>query len=153
MTDGKGEAADPALGISLELQYAGGRKVVFQTFVARETPQEGIDAILDRLNGSADRAEAYYAQEQAKRQLEVEENAQANIVRRLSEVEGNIQLKASQENRRGGYRPSVKDEMDKKQAHDTVEESRRRVKACRDHLDELIRKAGDRDGTSSAANR
>lgn len=150
MSDSKGETA-PALGISLSLQYAGGRTVVFQTHVPQETLQAGVDEILDRLNGSADRAEAYYAQEQARRQLEVEEKALLNMTRRMGEVESNIQLKASADNRRN-YKPSAQDEVQKKQALDSVEEGKRRVAECKAFLADLIRKAGNRDGASSPAN-
>lgn len=151
MDDSKGETA-PALGISLSLQYAGGRTVVFQTHVPQETPQVGIDEILDRLNGSADRAEAYYAQDQARRQLEVEENAAANIGKRLQEVEANIQIKSVAEGGRRNAKLSAQDEMQKKQALDSVEEVKRRVAVCKAHLADLIKKAGNRDGASSPAN-
>lgn len=152
MSDSKGETADPALGISVELQYAGGRKAVFQTYVPREASEDEINSILDKVNAVADRAEAYYAQEQARRQLEVEENAAANIVRRLSEVEGNIQLKSVAEGGRRNPKLSAHDEMQKKQALDSVEESRKRVAVCKAHLADLIKKAGNRDGASSPAN-
>jgi hypothetical protein len=152
MDGSKGAETNPALGVSLSLQYAGGRTVVMQTHVAQDVSEADLNALLDKLNAVGDRAEAYYAQDQARRQLEVEENAQANIVRRLSEVDNNIALKAQADNRRNP-KMSAQDEMQRKQAYDSVEESKKRVKACRDHLDELIRKAGNRDGASSAANR
>jgi hypothetical protein len=151
MSDSKGETA-PALGISLSLQYAGGRTVVFQTHVPQETPQTGIDEILDRLNGSADRAEAFYAQEQARRQLEVEEKALSNMTRRLSEVETNIQTKSVATGGRRNPQLSAQDEMQKKQGLDSVEESKQRVVVCKTYLADLIKKAGNRDGASSPAN-
>jgi hypothetical protein len=153
MSDSKGEtAADPALGISVEMQYAGGRKMVFQTHVSQNTTESEVNGLLDVMNAVADRAEAYYAQDQARRQLEVEENAAANIAKRLSEVEANIQTKSVAEGGRRNPKLSAQDEMQKKQALDSVEESRRRVAACREHLADLIKKAGNRDGASSPAN-
>lgn len=152
MNDSKGEAADPALGISVELQYAGGRKAVFQTYVPRDASGDEINSILDKVNAVADRAEAYYAQEQARRQLEVEENAAANIAKRLSEVESNIQTKSVAEGGRRNPQLSAKEQMDKKQALDSVEETKRRVAVCKAHLADLIKKAGNRDGASSPAN-
>jgi hypothetical protein len=151
MEDSKGAIETPALGVSLKAQYAGGREFVFQTHVAQEISGSDLDTLLDKLNASADRAEAFYAQDQARRQLEVEEKALENMVRRLSEVEGNMQLKASADNRRN-VRLSPQDEVQKKQALDSVEESRRRVAECRKYLAELIKKAGNRDGASSPAN-
>lgn len=151
MNDSKGETI-PALGISVEMQYAGGRKVVFQTHVDQDVDEVVLNMLLDTMNAAADRAEAYYAQDQARRQLEVEENAAANIARRLSEVEGNIQTKAIAEGGRRNPKLSAQDDMQKKQALDSVEESRKRVAVCKAHLADLIKKAGNRDGASSPAN-
>lgn len=153
MGDSKGEtAADPALGISVELQYAGGRKAVFQTYVTREASEDEINSVLDKVNAVADRAEAYYAQDQARRQLEVEEKALSNMTRRLSEVETNIQTKSIATGGRRNPQLSAQDEMAKKQALDSVEESKQRVVVCKAFLADLIKKAGNRDGASSPAN-
>lgn len=146
MDESKGETA--ALGISLSMQYAGGRTVVLQTHVAQETSKEDLDAMLDKLNLVADRQEAFYAQEQARRQLEVEENALANMGRRLQEVEGNIQLKMTAEGRRNP-KLSAQDEMQRKQAADTLEEGKKRVAIAKKYLDELVKKACNRDGATS----
>ncbi len=152
MSDTKGVDATPALGVSMNLQFAAGRQVVFQTHVPQDTTESEMNALLDLMNACGDRAEAFYAQDQARRQLEVEENALVNIVRRLSEVETNIQLKNVADGRRNP-RISASDEMAKKQALDSVEEGKRRVATCRKHLQDLIEKAGNRDGASSPANR
>lgn len=151
MDDVKGKVESPVIGLSLNAQFAAGRTVVFQTHVPQDIKPEGLSIILQKLNGVADREEAFYAQEQARRQLEVEENAGANIMRRLSEVESNIRLKAAVAGKRNPQ-VSPKDEMDKKQAQDSVEEIKRRIAACKKHLAELIEKAGNRDGASSPAN-
>jgi len=152
MSDLKGVDTAPALGVSMNAQFAAGRQVVFQTHVPQDVSIDDLNKLLDTMNEAADRAEAYYAQEQARRQLEVENNALTNIVRRLNEVEGNIQLKAAADNRRNP-KLSAQDEMQKKQALDSVEESKKRVKVCADHLADLIKKAGNRDGAASSANR
>ena len=151
MNDSKGETA-PALGISLSAQFAGGRTVVFQTHVPQDVPKVDLDNMMDTLNAVADRQEAFYAQEQARRQLEVEENALTNMTRRLGEVEGNMQLAATAEGRRN-HKPSPKDEMQRKQALDTIEEGKKRVNIARKYLDELIKKAGNRDGAASTTDR
>lgn len=151
MDDSKGADTAPALGVSLNAQFAAGRQVVFQTHVPKDISGKELDDLLDKLNASADRAEAFYAQEQMRRQLEVEKNAQVNVVRRLSEVEGNMRLKAMADNRRNP-KPSAQDEIQKKQAMDSVEESKRRVASIEKELADLIKKAGNRDGASSPAN-
>jgi hypothetical protein len=151
MDEAKGKVESPTIGISLNAQFAAGRTVVFQTFVPQDMTPEGLSVILQKLNGVADQEEAFYAQDQARKQLEVEENAAANIARRLEEVETNIQMKAIGEGKRNP-KPSGQDAVAKKQALDSVEESKRRIKACKKFLDELIAKAGNRDATSSPAN-
>ena len=152
MDDVKGKVESPVIGISLNAQFAGGRTVVFQTHVPQDVTVDGINVILDKLNSVADRAEAYYAQEQARRQLEVEQKAVANMQRRLSEIDANIRTKMEADGRRIP-KESAQDHMAKKQAHDTLEEGKRRVAECEKHLAELIVKAGNRDGASSPADR
>jgi hypothetical protein len=147
MTEVKGETA-PALGISLSMQYAGGRTVVFQTHVAQEASQADVDKILDKLNGSADRAEAFYAQEQARRQLEVEEKALVNIKRRLGEVDALIQDQAARSPKRN-QTVGDKEARERKQALDNIAEGERRVAECKGFLADLVKKAGNRDGASS----
>ena len=151
MDDVKGKVESPTLGISLNAQFAAGRSVVFQTYVPQDVNPEGLAIILQKLNWVADQEEAYYAQEQARRQLEVEEKAVANMQRRLSEVDDNIRLRMVAGERRNP-KLSGQDEMQKKQAFDTLEEGKRRVAECKKHLAELIVKAGNRDGASSPAN-
>ena len=151
MDDEKGKVESPTIGISLNAQFAAGRTVVFQTYVPQSVTAGGeLAFILEKLNGVADREEAYYAQDQARKQLEVEENAAVNIARRLAEVEGNMQLVAGE---RRVPKHSANELKEKKQALDTVEESKRRITACKKHLAELIVKAGNRDGAPSPADR
>ncbi len=136
----------------MNAQFAAGRQVVFQTHYPQDVSVEELNAALDKMNAAVDRAEAFYAQEQARKQMEVEVQAQVNIARRLGEVESNIQLKAMADNRRNP-KPSAQDEVQKKQALDTLEESKKRVKLCEEHLKDLIRKAGNRDGAASTTDR
>jgi hypothetical protein len=152
MDDAKGKVESPVIGLSLNAQFAAGRTVVFQTHVPQDVTAEGLGVILEKLNGVADREEAFYAQDQARRQLEVEEKAVANMQRRLSDIDSNIRLKMSVEGKRNP-KPSGNDEMQKKQALDTLEEGKRRVAECKDFLAKLIVKAGNRDGASVSADR
>jgi hypothetical protein len=151
MDDAKGKVDSPTIGISLNAQFSAGRTVVFQTFVPQDLKAEGLAVILQKLNWVADREEAFYAQDQARRQLEVEEKAVANMMRRLSEVESNIRLKLVGSGKRNPQMTG-NDEREKKQAFDTLEEGKRRVAECKAHLADLVKRAGDRDGASSPAN-
>ena len=149
MDDSKGETVKvPALGISISAQYATGRTVVFQTHVDLETSKDDLIRIVDKLNAIADRDEAFYAIEQAERQLEVETNATKNMARRLEEIETNISIKMTAEGKRNP-KLSAQDEMQKKQARDTLEEGKKRVAIAQKFLDELKQKAGNRDGADS----
>ena len=139
MDDAKGKVESPTIGISLNAQFAAGRTVVFQTFVPQDINAEGLKIILQKLNSVADCEEAFYAQDQARKQLEVEENAAANIARRLEEVEGNMKLAMAGTNKRNPE-PSKNDMMAKKQALDSVEESNKRIAACKKYLADLVKR-------------
>jgi hypothetical protein len=149
MDDLKGE---PALGISVSAQYAAGRTVVFQTHVDQAISKEDLAAIVDKLNAVADRDEAYYAQEQARRQVEVEENALNNMMARLNEVDAKYQEQAAANPRRNG-RISESEVRERKQAVDSIEMGKKRLAIAKDFLAELVKKAGNRDVTSSPADR
>lgn len=149
MDDAKGKVESPVIGLSLNAQFAAGRTVVFQTHVPQDVTPEGIHALLEKLNWVADREEAYYAQEQARRQLEVEEKAVANMARRLEEVDAMHRDRLTGTGKRNPQL-SGNDARERKQAVDTLEEGKRRVTEARKFLRELIVKAGNRDGAHSS---
>lgn len=145
MDDAKGKVESPVIGLSLNAQFAAGRTVVFQTHVPQDVTAKGLGVILEKLNGVADREEAFYAQEQARRQLEVENKAVMNMQRRLNEVDA-----AKQEDpRKRNTSITEREVKERKQVLDTLEEGKRRVAECEAFLAELIRKAG-RDGAHSS---
>ena len=147
MDDSKGGTAT-ALGISLSAQFAQARSVVFQTHVGLDVSKETLDQLMDKLNAVADRQEAFYAIEGAQKQLEVETNALQNYARRFEEIEANIQIKMTAEGKRNP-KLTAQDEVQKKQARDTLEEGKKRVAIAQKFLDELKQKAGNRDGANS----
>lgn len=149
MDDAKGKVESPVIGISLNAQFSAGRTVVFQTHVPQDVTAEGVAAILQKLNGVADQEEAFYAQEQARRSVEVEERATASMQRRLEEVDAG---KQNADPRKRNTPVSEKDVRERKQVLDTLEEGKRRVREAKKFLAELIEKAGNRDGASSPAN-
>lgn len=156
MDDSKGETA-PALGISVNAQVAPARQITFQTFIDRDVKGDEIDMLLNKMNASLDRQAAFYEQEEELKRIEVDENVLANVTKRLAEVEDNIQLKAlADTGRRTGKlseREQAQHDVQKKQARDSYEEAKRRVEAGKARLAELKKKAGNRDVTSSPANR
>jgi hypothetical protein len=152
MDDSKGETT-PALGISINAQVGPVRQITFQAFIERDETPAAIDNLLDKMNASLDRQEAYYQIEAAENQLEVDTNVLTNITRRLGEVEDNIRTKAMADGRRTPYKLTAQDEVQKKQALDSVEEAKRRIEIDKAVIAKLKQKAGNRDGTSSPANR
>lgn len=153
MDDSKGETA-PALGISINAQVAPTRQITMQSFVDRDASGADIDYLLDKMNASLDRQAAYYEIDEEMKRLEVDKNVLANVSKRLAEVEDNIRLKAAASGeRRNPLKLSSQEEMQKKQAHDSLEEAKRRVADGEARLVELRKKAGNRDGTSSPADR
>lgn len=155
MDDSKGETA-PALGISINAQVAPARQITFQTFIDRDATIDQIDYLLDKANASLDRQVAFYEIEEELKRVEVDENVLVNITKRLAEVEENMDLKAMAEGRRTGRlsdREQAQHEVQKKQARDSYEEAKKRVDAGKARLAELRKKAGNRDVTSSPADR
>jgi len=153
MDDSKGETAQ-ALGISINAQVAPARQITFQSFVDRDAPSDQIDTLLDKWNASLDRQVAFYEIEEELKRIEVDKNVLVNITNRLAEVEDNIRLKASSETgRRGPFKLSAQEEVQKKQANDSLKEAKKRVEDGMTRLAELKKKAGNRDGASSPANR
>jgi hypothetical protein len=153
MDDSKGETA-PALGISINAQVAAARQITMQSFIDRDASGADIDKLLDKLNASLDRQVAFYEIEEEEKRIEVDRNVLANVSKRLAEVEDNIRLKAgSAEGRRNPLKLSSQEEVQKKQAYDSLEEAKRRVAVGEARLVELRKKAGNRDVASSPADR
>lgn len=152
MDDSKGETA-PALGISINAQVAPARQITMQSFIDRDASGAEIDTLLDKLNASLDRQVAFYEIEEEEKRVEVDRNVLANVSKRLAEVEDNIRLKAgSVEGRRNPLKLSSQEEMQKKQAYDSLEEAKRRVAVGEARIVELRKKAGNRDGANSSPN-
>jgi hypothetical protein len=153
MDDLKGETA-PALGISINAQVAAARQITMQSFIDRDASGAEIDKLLDKLNASLDRQVAFYEIEEEEKRIEVDRNVLTNVSKRLAEVEDNIRLKAgSAEGRRNPLKLSTQEEVQKKQAYDSLEEAKRRVAVGEARLVELRKKAGNRDVASSPADR
>jgi hypothetical protein len=153
MDDSKGETA-PALGISINAQVAAARQITMQSFIDRDASGADIDKLLDKLNASLDRQVAFYEIEEEEKRLEVDVKVLRDISKRLADVEDNIRLKAASETgRRNPIKLSSQEEMQKKQAFESLEEAKRRVAAGEARIVELRKKAGNRDVASSPADR
>jgi hypothetical protein len=123
-----------------------------QSFIDRDASGAEIDELLDKLNASLDRQVAFYEIEEEEKRIEVDRNVLTNVTRRLAEVEDNIRLKAASETgRRNPIKLSSQEEMQKKQAHDSLAEAKKRVADGEARLVELRKKAGNRDGANSPA--
>ena len=84
--DVKGETA-PALGISLNAQFAAGRQLVFQTHVERDTAKEVIASLVAKWNDVIDAEEAYYGLPEMEKQVEVNKNQLYVTQQRIGEID------------------------------------------------------------------
>ena len=151
MSEAKGETA-PALGVSINAQFAAGRQIVFQTHVDQEIAPKKLQELLIKFNNAIDKEEAFYEINDEMKRLEVDRNVLTNITRRLDEVETNMQAVAVASGKRE-HKPTQKDLNDKKQAQDSLAEAKKRVKDGEARIAALKEKAGNRDVPSSAADR
>lgn len=151
MTELKGETA-PALGISLNAQFAAGRQVVFQTHVAQETAPEEINRLLDKMNAAVDRQEAFYRIEELENALERDKQILYSITHNMENVEQNMQLKYEARGKRGEFKLSPQEAIQKKQAQDNLVRQTEIVKLAEKRLADAKEKAGNRDGAPSPAN-
>ena len=151
MTGVKGVAA--ALGVSLNAQIDARRQVVFQTHIDADTSQKDLDKLLDGLSASVDRQVAFYQIEELENAVERDKQILYSIQHNLEEVVGNMRLKYEASGRRGVFKMSHTEEMQKKQAHDTLKRQSEIVTLSERRLQEAKAKAGNRDGAPSPADR
>lgn len=151
MSELKGETA-PALGVSLNAQLDARRQLVFQTHVDASTSEEDLSKLVDKLNRVVDRQVAYYSIEELENALERDKQILYSVTHNLETVEANIQLKREAGGKRGEYRMSQTEVVQKKQAEDSAVRQKEIVAMSERRLAEAKKKAGIQDGSSSAAN-
>lgn len=146
--DGKGETA-PALGISLNAQFAAGRQLVFQTHIDRDTDATVIGSLVAKWNDVIDIEEAYYSLPELEKSVEVNKNQLYLINQQLGEIDRRQRVTD-----RGRTVPlSAKDQADRSNALKSKERAEELLKKSQDLLDETRKKVANRDGTASAADR
>lgn len=152
MPDVKGVSETPALGVSINAQVDGKRQIVFQTHVASDAPQAEIDALLDKLNASIDRSVAFYEIGLLEDALERDKQILYSIKHNMDNIEENMRVKYEASGKRGEFKLSSQEKMQKTQAHDNLTRQTEIVKLAESRLAEARKKAGVRDGASSPAN-
>ena len=148
MSDSMGEL--PALGVSINAQFAAGRQIVFQTHVAQDVSGEDLDRLLDKLNASVDRAEAFYSIEDFEKALKVNENQLYVLNQRINEMDAGLHEKAS-DGRRSARQPSPKEIGDRANAVASKQKFEELIAEDRKKLDAIKAKAGTRYGAPGSA--
>lgn len=147
--DGKGETA-PALGISLNAQFAAGRQLVFQTHVDQNTDATTIRSLITKLNDVIDAEEAYYALPEMEKKVEVDRNQLYLINQQLGELDAKARA-TTERGRAKGLNPNETAQRDN--ALKSKERMEELLQKSIDLLEETRKKAANRDGTASAADR
>ena len=153
MGDTKGVGEAPALGVSINAQFAAGRQIVFQSYVPQEAPVEEINALLDKLNNAIDRQESWYQIEQLEKEVERDEQILYSINHNMQEVEANMRARYEAGGKRAPFKMSEKEVVQKKQAEDNVTRQTKILEGSKRRLEEARAKAGKRNVASSPADR
>ncbi len=149
MEDVKGETA-PALGISLNAQFAAGRQLVFQTHVPQEATREDIQALLLKLNDAIDIEEAHYMLPELEKSVEVSKNQMYTIDQQIGQIDAKLQGNVTE---RGRPRPDPKADADR--ANMVKSKARMEELLAKDveKLEDTRKKASKRNGAASTADR
>lgn len=133
---------EPSIGISLDTELPGKRRLVLQSFIARDCETAALNSILDKLRVGAERQFAFGMIDHLKLQLEQEEKIAADHAARMAQVDENIKRDWANGNRRGDVRLSAKQEADQRQAYAHAEESRKRIAKVKADIAEYEAKIG-----------
>ena len=143
-----------ALGISVNAQVDAGRQIVFQTHIDVDTSQEDLDALLDKLNVAADRQVAFYEIPVLEKELQHLDLQEYTFKNNLQNMDANLAAKqAASTGRRSDVKLSAQEEIQKRQAMDTLNHHTKLRASAAKRLEEARAKAGTRHGTASTANR
>lgn len=142
-----GQLPSPAIGISLSVDVAKGRNLVFQTHLEQSSPLAFINEQLDKLNSAADRQQAIYEIEGYEFQLHHDEKRLAVFTNQLNEIairESNKAAEWANSDRRGEYRtsePELKRAAELRQSLKDLEET---LKFTRKRIEDLKAKVGEK---------
>ncbi len=150
MTEVKGETA-PALGVSINAQFAAGRQIVFQTHVDQEIAPEALTALLKKMNDAVDLEELVYAIPDLEKQVKVNENQLYVTEQRIGELDAAMQGNVSE---RGRQRPATEKQLaDRANMMKTQERFKELLKEDQDKLWEMKDKAAKRNEPPSPTDR
>jgi regulator of replication initiation timing len=153
MTDAKGVDGVPALGISVNANIDARRQYVFQTYVDASASVADINVTLDKVNAVIDRAVAFYQIEELENTLERDKQILYSINHNMGEVEENMRMKYEATGKRGPFKMSPQEVVQKKQAQDNVKRQTEIVSLSEKRLAEAKAKAGTRDVAPSPTDR
>lgn len=105
-----------ALGISFQIGLGDGKQLVFQVHVDAESEPKALNDVLDKIRLAGERQAAFSDLEQLEKVLEQHYDGLKNLETQYAEVESNAKLRHQAEGKRGEFRLSAKEQVDKKNA-------------------------------------
>lgn len=117
----------PVIGISLTLELPGKRALVFQTHTEQGVDKAALNAVIDKMHDAGDRQFSRCLVENLKLQLEQEKKIAQDHVKRMAQVEENMQREWGKSSKRGEMQLSPKQQTEQQQALAHMEESKRRI--------------------------
>ena len=132
--------ATPTIGISYNIELPGKKVLVLQSLVERDGAN--LDAVLDKIRKAGDRQFSFGLLDDLQRQLEQEKKIAIDHVNRIAQVEENHNNRWLASGRKGEMRLSDNEAKERLQAHNQVEESKRRIAQVEGWIKEHRQKAG-----------
>ena len=125
MTDIPDVEKDPSIGVSYNVQIAGSKSLVLQTFVARDADIAALNAALDKMRVAAERQAAFAALVDLQKELKQNEEFQARHAERMAQVDENLKAAWGRGNRKGDIVLTAKERTEQQQAYANAEELKR----------------------------
>lgn len=138
-------APEPAIGISIQVDVAKGRAMVFQTHIGRDVSLAELNALLDRMNVAADRQLAIYELEALDFQLRHDQRILEQCTTDFFAIEARVQHEWNNDpRRRGSLKLTAKEEQEKKNAESMIARMKAQIAATEQKIKDYTVKIGER---------
>lgn len=124
-SDQKSVVADPALGLSINVQVDGNRQLAIQTFVSRDGPAAELNTALDKIMKAVDRQVARYMLLSLKKELAQHEKALKDQLEDTERVKAEYEQRWEDSGKRGPLKLDAKE----KAAMSNIEVSKQKYQA------------------------
>lgn len=145
--------AAPALGFSITANITDRSQIVVQSFVPLDATDDQINETLDKVFRATDRQRAKYQIKDFKLKAELEEQALADQVAKVADLQNKYAAEHTASGRRGEYKPSENQRVAIENARKTIEGMRHNVDRYKAGLKELEEMTGTKsNGSNSGSN-